>query len=131
MSHSNEDLLRKAYELFARGQFDAFFALCDAGISFRCPGRNALSGNHPSWQAFLAVVGPMMQVTGGSFREDVLRIIANDTDGCVEIAQRVERDGKQYRWGAVHLYSIKNGKLAAFREYVDDQIAFDEAWRAP
>jgi len=29
----------------------------------------------------------------------------------------------------VHLYRIEQGKLAEFREYTDDQTAFDAVWR--
>jgi ketosteroid isomerase-like protein len=129
MTHPNETLLRSAYAAFARGDVAGFFALCTPDIRFYVPGAGLLSGFH-SKEEFVAKLGPAMSAVGGSFREEVIRVIASDTDGCVLAAQRATRDGKEHRWNAVHLYRIDRGKLAEFREYTDDEAAFHAAWHA-
>lgn len=127
MAHPNETLLRTAYAAFARGDVAGFFALCTPSITFHVPG-DGLLGGRATKDEFLAKLGPAMGAVGGTFREEVVRIVASDTDGCVLAAQRAVRDGAERRWNAVHLYRIENGKLAEFREYTDDQAAFDATW---
>jgi ketosteroid isomerase-like protein len=127
MPHANETLLRSAYAAFARGDMPAFLALCTADISFHVPGHGLLGGHHTRDQ-FLAALGPAMEAVRGSFREEVVRVTAGDSDGAVVAAQQVERDGQVHRWNAVHWWRISGGKLAEFFEYTDDQTAFDAAW---
>jgi ketosteroid isomerase-like protein len=127
MSHPNATLLRHAYDLFAKGDVAGFFALCTPDIRFYVPGNGLLSGTFTTTE-FVAALGPAMGAVGGTFREEVLRIVADDESACVLAAQRVLRDGKEHRWNAVHLYRIAGGKLAEFREYTDDQAAFEAAW---
>lgn len=69
-----------------------------------------------------------MQAVGGTFREEVVRVVAGDDQGAVVAAQRAERDGKVHQWNAVHWWRITHGRLAEFWEFVDDQVAFDAAW---
>ena len=102
-----------------------FLALCTP-----VPGKNALSVERGTAQ-FLAKLGPMMELTGNRFREEILHLAANDTDGFVLVTQKVERDGHSYRSNAVHHYRIAGGKLASFNELTDDQATFDHAWRSP
>jgi ketosteroid isomerase-like protein len=127
MTHPNESLLREGYAAFARGDVQGFFSLCTPDFRMYVPGNGLLSGTHTK-DSFLAALGPAMGAVAGSFREEVVRIVANDTDACVYAAQRAERDGKTHTWNAVHLYRIAAGKLAEFRELTDDQAAFDAAW---
>jgi ketosteroid isomerase-like protein len=127
MAHPNDTLLRHAYALFAKGDVPGFTALCGPDIRFYVPGRGLLGGMH-SLNAFLGALGPAMGAVGGTFREEVLRVIADDEGGAVLVAQRAERDGKEHRWNAVHLWRVAGGKLTEFREYTDDQTAFDAAW---
>ncbi|HVU49445.1 MAG TPA: nuclear transport factor 2 family protein [Polyangia bacterium] len=128
MPHTNETLLRQAYDLFARGDVPGFLALCAPDIRFKVPGHNRLSGEH-TVGAFLDVLGPAMQVTGNTFRERVVYLAANDTDGFVLAAQKLERDGKLYEWNAAHHWRIAGGKLTQFWEFVDDERTYDAAWR--
>src|SRR6202167_1057408 len=127
MSHPNAALLRTAYAFFAQGDVAGFFALCKPDIRLHVPGKGLLGGTFTAGE-FIAALGPAMGAVAGSFREEVLRVVADDEGGCALVAQRAERDGKEQRWNAVHLYRIAEGKLAEFREYIDDPIAFDAAW---
>ncbi len=127
MTHPNEALLRKAYAAFAEGDTPGFLALCTPTITFRMPGKGLLGGHH-SKDVFFAKLGPAMQAVGGTFHEEVLRVVASDEEGAVMAAQGAERDGKSHRWNVLHWWRIEGGRLAEFREFVDDQLAFDAAW---
>jgi ketosteroid isomerase-like protein len=127
MAHKNETMLRTAYAAFAKGDVAGYFEHCTPDISFRIPGNQLVGGTHSKDQ-FLAILGPAMQAIGGTFREEVQRVVANDDFAAVLVSQQAERDGKLHRWNAVHYYRIVNGRLAEFWEFVDDQHAFDAAW---
>jgi len=128
MPHPNEETLRKAYDRFAKGDIPGFLSLCTPDFRLKVPGKNRLSGDHDAGR-FLAMLGPMMEETGNTFRETVLHLAANDADGFVLVAQQIERGGELLRWNAVHHYDIVGGKLSRFWEFIDDQTTFDRAWR--
>ena len=127
MTHPNETLLREAYAAFAKGDIPGFVALCTPDISFHVPGKGLLGGSH-SLEQFLAALGPAMGAVGGSFREEVTHVVASDGEGFVMAAQRATSDAIEHRWNAVHWWRISGGKLAEFREFIDDAGAFDAAW---
>ena len=127
MPHSNEALLRNAYAAFAKGDVPAFLALCAPNVTFVVPGDGLLSGRHTR-DEFLGKLGPAMGAVGGTFREEIVRLVAGDRDGAVWATQRAERDGKTHTWNAVHWWSITEGKLSSFTEFVDDAASFAAAW---
>jgi uncharacterized protein len=128
-THPNEALLRRAYALFAEGNVAGFAALCAPEIQFRVPGTTPVSGEHALGD-FMARLGVALQRVKNTFRETVVHLAANDTDGFVLVAQTVERDGQPLRWNAVHRWQIAGGKLAHVWEFTDDQKTFERAWAA-
>jgi ketosteroid isomerase-like protein len=125
--HANETVLRSVYAAFARGDIPAFLAFCAPDIRFRVPGDGLLGGNH-SKDAFLEKLGPAMQAVAGSFREEIVSLIADGDGGAVLTAQEAARDGVVHRWNCVHWWRFRGDKLAEFHEFVDDPAAFDRAW---
>jgi ketosteroid isomerase-like protein len=128
MRHPNEQTLRDAYADFARGDLAAYLARCTDDIVFRVPGRNPLAGTYTKEQFITPWITGVMAACGGTFRETVLDVFANDTRGVVLAHHAFERGGRTYEYDTAHLYRIENGKLAAFEEYPDDLYRFDEAW---
>lgn len=127
--HPNEEVLRSAYRTFAEGNIPAFLQLCAPDIRFRVPGTTPMSGEHGR-EEFLTLLGAALGRVNNTFRETVLHLAANDTDGFVLAAQSAERDGQTLRWHAIHRWQIVNGKLAHFWEFTDDEETFERAWRA-
>jgi len=127
MSHPNETLIRQAYALFATGDIPGFTALCTPDLRLRVPGKNALSGEH-GWGDFLGRLAPALAAVDHSFREEVQRLAANETDGFALVTQQVTRGGRLYRWNTVHHWGIREGKLASFTEFTDDEATFNAAW---
>ena len=104
--HANETVLRNVYAAFARGDIPAFLAFCTPDIRFRVPGSGLLGGDH-SKEAFLERLGPAMQAVGGSFREEIVNLVADGENGAVLLAQRAERDGVVHRWSCVHWWRFR------------------------
>jgi uncharacterized protein len=128
MSHPNEQLLRQAYADFARGDLDAYLAVCTPDVTFRVPGNNAFAGTYTRDQFVTPFISNVIAATGGTFRETVLDVLANDTTGVVLLRHEFDRSGRHHAYDTVHVYTIEHGKLASFQEYPDDLYAFDAAW---
>lgn len=89
MAHRHEDLLRRAYAAFARGDLAEYLSVCTDSISFRVPGRSAVAGTYSREQFASGLIAKVMEASGGTFRETVVDVIANDTRGSCSGAPRV------------------------------------------
>ena len=125
---SNEAKLRAVYEAFARGDMDAVLADCTDGIVFHVPGRSPMAGGYPGRDGFMAMIGKVMQLSGGTFKEELTDALANDRHGVALARHTLERNGKQHEYHTVHVWHIKDGKFTEFWEHPGDTVAFDEAW---
>jgi uncharacterized protein len=128
VSHPNEDMLRRAYTDFARGDLDGYLRYCTDDISFHVPGRSQVSGLFSRTQFVTPFIESVIELTDGTFRETVLDIVAHDRRGVVLVEHEFERRNRHYKYRSAHVYEIRDGQLAEFREYPEDLYAFDEAW---
>jgi uncharacterized protein len=128
MAHRNEHLLRDAYAAFARGDLAAYLSVCTDSITFRVAGKSQVGGLYTREEFGPVLIARVMALSGGTFRETVADVLANDTRGVVLAHHSFERNGKSHAFNTMHVYRIANGKLASFEEYPEDQYVFDAAW---
>lgn len=128
MAHPNEEMLRKLYQDFSKGDIDAVLSVCDDGIIFHVPGRNQLSGSYAKSQFGPGLIAKVMQLSGGSFEETVDDVLANDTHGVVLATHRLQRDGTNREYQTAHVWRITDGRLSEWREYPRDLHQFDHVW---
>lgn len=128
MAHPHEELLRVAYSDFARGDLAGYLKVCTDTITFRVPGRSIVAGTYRREQFASGLIAKVMEATGGTFRETVLDVIANDTRGVVLAHHEFERKGRTHGYNTAHVYRIEGGRLASFEEYPEDLYTFDAAW---
>jgi ketosteroid isomerase-like protein len=128
MAHPHEQLLRQAYADFSRGDLPAYLNVCTDSITFRVPGRSVVAGTYDRGQFGPGLIARVMEASGGTFRETVLDVVANDTRGVVLAYHEFERNGRTRGYNTAHIYRIEGGRLASFEEYPEDLYAFDEAW---
>ena len=128
MAHQHEDLLKRAYGAFAKGDLDGYLSACTGSITFRVPGRSAVAGTYSREQFGPGLIAQVMKVSGGSFKETVLDVVANDTRGVVLARHEFQRNGRTHAYNTAHVYRIEGGRLASFEEYPEDLYSFDAAW---
>jgi len=128
MAHPNEDVLRDAYAAFARGDLQAYLSYCTDDVTFHVPGHGRVAGDYSRAEFVTPFISQVVELTNGTFREEVLDVVANDRRGVVLLHHEFERDGQRYDYRTAHLYRIEQGKLAEFAEYPADLYRFDEAW---
>jgi ketosteroid isomerase-like protein len=125
---NHDQLLRGAYDAFARGDLDGYLACCAPAIKFTVPGAGKVAGVYDRDAFKTGLIARVMELTQGSFRETVLDVFTSDRGGVVHAAHEFERNGQQHSYRTFHHYDILDGKLASFREVPEDLVAFDRAW---
>jgi ketosteroid isomerase-like protein len=90
------ELLRSAYAALAAGDADGFLAHCARDMD-------------------RTTVPP---ATGRHYA--IRDILTSDDGGIVRVRCTVTRDGRPHGYDTMHLYEIRNGELASFREILED-----------
>ena len=128
MAHPNEDLLRKGYEAFSRGDMDTLRNTVFADdITFHIPGKNQLAGDYVGKEKVFGFLGKVMELSGGSFRLEVHDVVANAEHAIGLTTHTGQREGRTANYHSVHVFHVRNGKLAELWES-PDQPAFDSFW---
>jgi ketosteroid isomerase-like protein len=123
-----ESNLRELYERFSRGDLPGVLALCTDDISFELPGKSLLPARTNRDSFGPELVGKVMQLSGGSFREEVIDILAGETHAAAYLTHSFEREGRPHSYRTIHLWGVREGKFSSWREFPEDQYQFDAAW---
>jgi len=128
MSHSLEQTIRDAYAAFARGDVDGYLSSCATDFTFHVPGRGGISGVWAARQGLHDLASKAMTLSGGTFREDVEDVLANDQHAVVLARHRFTRDGAPKDYRTAHVYDVRDGLLVRCFEQPRDPAAFHDAW---
>lgn len=126
MAHPNEELVRRGFDAFAKGDVDTLRELFDQDAVWHVPGRSPLSGDHRGMDAILGSFAKTAELTGGTFRIDLHDVVANDEHAVGIYVSRGEREGRTLEDRNVLVTHIRNGKIAEAWLLNDDQDAADE-----
>ena len=118
----NLELVQRGYEAFGRGDLDGLLALLDESVEWRSPGPADLptAGTRRGKQQvaeFFRALGEMLDMQRfepQTFLADGDRVIVLGDD-----TARIKATGKvlDSRWA--HTFTVKNGKIIGFEEYLD------------
>ena len=126
MAYPNEDLTRRGFDAFAKGDVDTLRALFDQDAVWHVPGRSPLAGDYRGVDAILGFFARLAELSGGTFRTDVHDVVANDEHAVGIYVTRGEREGRTLENRNVLVSHIRNGKLTEAWLMSDDQYAADE-----
>jgi ketosteroid isomerase-like protein len=126
MAHPHEDLVRRGYDAFARGDTGTLREVFDPGIVWHLPGRSLIAGDYDGVDAVLGLFGRTMELTAGTFRADLHEVVADDQHTVGLHVGRGERGGRTLEDREVLVCHVRDGKIAEVWQYVEDQYAYDE-----
>jgi ketosteroid isomerase-like protein len=69
-----------------------------------------------------------MELSGGAFRIDVNKVLAEDDFVVVFVTVNAERDGLSASFPEIHVWLMRDGKATEFREYQGDEQREDRFW---
>jgi ketosteroid isomerase-like protein len=126
MAHPNEELVRKGFEAFSRGDMDALRELFAPDIVWHSPGRSPLAGDFKGIDEVLGNFAKTMELTGGTFKVEVHDVLANDEHAVALFRTSAERSGTQWSDNSVLVQHIQDGKVTESWLHPGDQYAGDE-----
>jgi ketosteroid isomerase-like protein len=125
---TNAALIVSAYEAFSRGNIQSVLTMLAEDILWHVPGRGPLSRNYRGPDEVLGFFDHFMRLSDGTFRVQIDEIFAEGDRVVILCTETARRGGRSWSSPQVHVWTIKNGRATAFREYQGDQQAEDEFW---
>ena len=118
----NLEIVGRGYEAFARGDMEALFTLFDDDIEWISPGPPELPtagmrrGKQQVAEFFQAIddVFEIQRFEPDAFVADGDRVVVLGSD-----TSRVKATGKVLDAEWAHVFTIRDGKIVAFKEYID------------
>ena len=129
-AESNAALIKGAYEAFARGDVANVFAVFAEDILWHVPGRGPISGDYRGHAAVGGFFQKFMELSSGTFRIDIEDILSKGDRVVVLCTESAKRGGRNWSSPQVHVWTIRDGRVAAFCQYQGDQQTEDEFWSA-
>jgi ketosteroid isomerase-like protein len=128
-THPNVVLMRKVYEAFTKGDVESAAAYWTDDCVHHYPGRSPLSGSHQGIESANAFAGKMFELTRGRIQMSIEEVGASESYAFALVQTRYQRDGKpDLSMRFINVSLIRDGKIAVFWTYPDDQYAVDEFW---
>ena len=122
------ELLRRLFTAFAEGDGATIQAAMAPGIRWHTPGGNLLAGDPEGRDAVLAQLRRSAELTGGTYRVEVLDVLEGVDHAAVVYRGTGQRDGRDLDLLHVALYAIAGRQVHEVWIAPLDQAAFDAAW---
>jgi uncharacterized protein len=127
--HPNARRAREGFESFRRGDVQALLGLFAPDAVWHVPGDNAMTGAYRG----MAEIGPFLrrtaELTGGTYRVDLLWAVADDEHLVALYRARGERpDGRALDIEQALLVDLEGGHWQRIRAQPLDERAFDAFW---
>jgi len=128
MAHPNETLIRDAFLAFMRGDVEAARTAFDSNVIWHVSGRGGLSGDFRGFDAIAGWGAQLVEKSGGSFREELHEVVANDTTAFQWVTFWASREGRKLEDESVNVYRIRDGKIVECWVYFGKPYEFDNFW---
>jgi uncharacterized protein len=126
MAHPNEDLIRRGYEAFNKGDAETLRVLFDPEIVWHFPGRSVLAGDHRGTDAVLGFFGRTQELTAGTFRVELHEVVADDEHTVGLHLATGEREDRTLEDHEVVVFHVRGDKVVEAWQYIENQYAYDE-----
>lgn len=104
-------------------------SLISPDVLWHQPGKNRFSGIHRGLPVVGAMLGGMMEVSGGTFTiSRANHFMENGNWVAIHLEFQAQRDGAQLAQSGVDLLRIEDGKIVEVRLFSSDQEQEDAFW---
>jgi uncharacterized protein len=133
MAHTSCELVQKAYAALGTGKKEECAKYWDQNMVWQVPGHNPLSGWYHGLDAFLGFMKRVGELSGGSFRMDVVTMMVNDdysTDVTRNRGTRAGNPDVKLDIDVAHVLRWRNGKVVAGKGGImgDGTDQYDHFW---
>ena len=128
VEHPNVAIIRQGFKAFANSEIATLLdAIADHAV-WHSPGKNPLSGDYEGHQAILEYFTKFSQLSQGTFKTELLNVLANEYHGVAITRDTATCQGKTMSWDGAVIFRLQDGKLAEAWAINQDQEAVDEFW---
>jgi uncharacterized protein len=127
-AESNAALIVSGYEAFSRGDIQSAVAVFAEDILWHVPGRGPLSRDYRGHTEVLGFFDHFMRLSDGTFRLQIDEVFAKGDRVVILCTETAQRGSRSWSSPQVHVWTVKDGRAIAFREYEGDQQGEDEFW---
>jgi uncharacterized protein len=128
MSHPNETLIRNAFAASLRGDLVPLRSMLGPEIVWHVAGRGPLSGDFRGFAAVMAWGAQLFERSGGTWQEEILEVMANDTNAFMETVYRARRGPRSIEDRRVNTFRIRDGRIVESWVFFGKPYEFDEFW---
>jgi ketosteroid isomerase-like protein len=122
------EAIRKFYDHFTRGEYDAAFESCDPKATFQISGQSKLAGKFDRGNFAQDYAAHLRELSGGTFQLEIHDILGSDRHVVALGTVKLQRDGKPAEYRTAHVWRCENGRPVAGYEYFRDQYQVDRIW---
>ena len=124
--HPNVERMRRGYEAFGKGDFEALRELITEDVVWHVAGRSPLAGDYRGIDAVFAFFGKIFEETSGSFRAEPLTFLADDEFGATPVRITGRRGYRDLDVLNLHASRMRDGRVAEFWDTTTDPDAMEE-----
>ncbi|MGD0588669.1 MAG: nuclear transport factor 2 family protein [Thermoplasmata archaeon] len=128
ITHPNETLIRNAFAAFMRGEAGAARPAFAPEVVWHVPGRGPLSGDFHGFDEIARWGGQLYERSGGTFREELHEVLANDSTVFQWVTYKATREGRTIEDQSVNVFRILNGKVVECWVFFGRVYDFDAFW---
>lgn len=127
---TNLNAAKRAIELFHSGKVDLMRAMVADDVVWRVPHVNPLAADIIGIENVLEFFRRVQSETDGTFRAEVLDLVADERTVFCLMHVRAERGEKRLDQKVINIWRLRpsDGKVIERELYMEDQPASDEFW---
>ena len=128
-THPNATVVREGFDRFVRGDVAGLLELFADDAVWHVPGANAVAGDYRGRDEIIAFLRRTAELTGGTYRVELLWVVADDEHTAAVYRAQGEREGRTLDIEQALLIELRDGLWVDIRAQPLDQAAFDAFWR--
>ncbi|HYV59492.1 MAG TPA: nuclear transport factor 2 family protein [Acidimicrobiia bacterium] len=123
---ANEDVVRRGYEAFGRGDMDTLRSLMTPDVIQSVPGGTPVSGEHKGIDNVLGYYAKLFELTGGTLSADLQSVKDDGPDKVLAVHRlTAQRDGKSYDEVENLHFTLSGGRISRLDEEHPELAKFD------
>jgi ketosteroid isomerase-like protein len=131
MEHPNATRQREVNDAFRRGDLETVRNYWADDCVWHHGGRGPLAGTYHRWDDFVAYLQRFLELTGGTFTDEIVDILADDRHAVTVFEMHVGRRRDAEVFDTTFTYAAKldaEGKQVEGWFLTSDQAGWDEFW---
>jgi uncharacterized protein (TIGR02246 family) len=124
----NEAVVRRIFEAFARKEGLALRGLFAEDAVWTVPGHGVMAGTYRGREAIFRFLAKLPRQTGGTYRSELIDVLASDDRAAALYRARGERHGRTLELDQLLLFRIEESLVREVLALPSDPDAFEAFW---